>query len=564
MKRVFFLILLSSLIKSDEAIKNDSPTSTKDYLADYLKNLDKNNCMKRDNNNPYHYEYDNVCLVKIEEKFFAFNNLRKHDYSYFVFFRKNVFKPLALRINNKGGMYQLFDDIIKSDQHELLKKENLNTNFDEFYEEILKSFKEIIEKGYDYNTNSEKIKNLIIKILQNFHIYWNSLRIAKLDDRIYPDTKDIVTNLIGQNNVNQKFYFDVTKTLMKKIKQAYNKFLIAHQSLALLKSKGNIIIANQILKRYTNFCEEIKNNNFDYSKFVYELTFNLELTKSYFVFSYHTKTNKAREEIESSFNGEVFNQIKGKFKNYFDDLKSGNDSFIFDNIKNYTATLLLKQKHLVHMTFDLDGIINLVDFKDTEIPVAKNLSVKIYYEILDNMITLPKKCENFENLKNCIYLKVNKLRKYITSKYLLKRSVSGWGVLNYISKMFETIIAADQDIDNFASIDKFKNYFYKKTFSLLFLYKKKYHIKDTQSLDSLEVLLSNTVEQFKNQNGPFDVNFELIDQLDIDLYDELLEIRSTFDDYVPLYQNPQIIEKIVSEFKTFFDRFLEEFKEKKN
>lgn len=53
---------------------------------------------------------------------------------------------------------------------------------------------------------------------------------------------------------------------------------------------------------------------------------------------------------------------------------------------------------------------------------AKSLTVRFYYEFMDNMILLPGKCVDSMDLEICIYKHANKIFNYLAEKYMLKNS----------------------------------------------------------------------------------------------------------------------------------------------
>ena len=504
-------------------------------------------------------KYNQICLNKLQNsKFGILSDPNFGNSKLFNYLNEEIYKPIACNVLKRSTISEVITDLYNiSSENSLLDKKTLNINYNDFEEEVLKLYANL-EKTMKVEDNGKQLNKGIVDILKNFHIYWNSLRLAKKIKRVKYDTMDVMRNLLTQNDVKQKFLFDITKMLVKKIKEAYKRFIEAHQALESIKLNGAEIIVTKIFERYQNYVKMLQSGEVDYTQFVYELTMNLELCKAFFIFLF--KNGKNEQQIENEFNKKVFEKIKIEYltQNYQNSKKLTKEV-----IKHFTVTLLLKLKNLKFIILEEKGISEISDISEREIPVSKQLSVKVYYEILDNMLVLPKKCENFISLENCIFLESGKILRYITNKYLLKRSVSGWGLFSKISKIFKNLNSGEIS-RNSENMTVFKRFFYRRLFSKLFSYKKKYKIKDSKSLDFLENGFSKKIEIFKKKIGPFKIDFELIDQLDIDIYDEILEIRANFDDFVPFFKNEGVVKKIGEHFRKFFENFEIEYSEKIN
>ena len=63
--------------------------------------------------------------------------------------------------------------------------------------------------------------------------------------------------------VKEKFIFEVTRSLVLKIKEAYSKFIMAHESLENMKKNYDEIISNLISSKYKFYIEYLKSNNLE-------------------------------------------------------------------------------------------------------------------------------------------------------------------------------------------------------------------------------------------------------------------------------------------------------------
>lgn len=55
-------------------------------------------------------------------------------------------------------------------------------------------------------------------------------------------------------------------------------------------------------------------------------------------------------------------------------------------------------------------------------------TTKIYNELFDNLMLIPKKCVDMLVLENCTYYQTNKILKYISKKYKLRMNTGGFAV----------------------------------------------------------------------------------------------------------------------------------------
>lgn len=572
MKKILFIFLFLRILKATESDSLQTPELTHEKsintlksfnIPQYLEEIKNLGCFSENHHEKFlqNKTIKNTCVRKIEENLFKKLTPGYGHIELWNLFNKNLYKPLAYNISRKSNILEILEDLffLTKDKN-LISNKDMDKSYDMFENKVLQDFRFIEENGTDDDQIVASNKSFV-EILKDFHIYWNSLRDNDQILKARTDTMKIMDNLLTQYSVKEKFVFEITKTLVKKIKEAYGRFMEAHQSLDRIKQNGPEIISHLILVRYTSFLEKIKMAQSNYIDFVHEIAFLMDLTQSYFISL--QKQNIKEEESLVNFEKDIYSKITEKYQHFTQNLINNDNLNALKNIKHFTVTVLLKLKHLNFIIFKYKSLYEIININKTETPVQKKLSVKIYYEILDNYLSLPKKCEEFSNLKNCINFQSKKILKYITSKYMLQRSVSGWTLYEYLQNLFNNIIE-NQEEKNWQSMKKFKKQFYKSIFSSLFAYKKKYFIKDTKSLDELENKIGKIIDNFKNNSDPENVSFELIDQLDMDIYDEFLEIKSLFDDYVPFAENVSILDKVQELLFKFVDNFHSEFNEKVN
>ncbi len=134
----------------------------------------------------------------------------------------------------------------------------------------------------------------MVKILKSFHIYWNTLRANDNLDQVKENTKKAMKSLLQAYDIKEKFLFEVTKTLVDKIRLAYGKFYKANQSLKIIKTKGPQILSEQIVNRYKHSINQIKFKIINYLKFTHELSIIATLCETYNIAAYRLGFNEEK------------------------------------------------------------------------------------------------------------------------------------------------------------------------------------------------------------------------------------------------------------------------------
>lgn len=537
----------------------DEPWSEKKTfeIDDFLKELDEFDCSEDRTGSDKEEGFDQLCLSNLESAALKpLGTFRDSDSDFWNYLNEKIYMPLAYNVDKKGSLSELINDLVfLDDKKSILYNQSNNTNYNQFKDAVLRNFETIEGDTSDMDKRQKQIGGLMTNILKDFHLYWNNLRRKDKIDRVKIDTKSLMKNLLQQYDVKEKFLFEITKTLVQKIKDAYGRFIIAHQSLKLMKHRGPNILAKQIISRYEHSCNQIKFNKYDPVKFVHEITFMLDLTQTYYISGYRLGYNEQKSQFE--FEQNVSEIIKNMYFSFEKDLEEESDQK--RDIKQFTATLLLKFKHVTFVIFKFHSISEIVNLPQLEVQTQKSLTIKVYFEVLDNMLLIPKSCINFLTLKNCAFFQANNALKYVASKYMLKRSVSGWRVFDYLSSLFKHLFSKANKLV-WGNWTLFKNYFYQNLFAVMYNFKKKFLIKDSKAIGVLQDELGNIIDDFKKNNkDPDHINYGLIDQLDDSLYDEFLTLKADFDDYVPLDHNSQILTRIENILYNFLNKFQKKY-----
>ena len=563
---------LQQLTSEASDIEDSTPLKTKNHqttlpkkkrlfdIDRFLSELDEFDCDKKKAGSgafdEADSEFDQLCMRNLEDATFKpLGDFNIDQNTFFDYLRNNIYRPLAYNMQRKESLSGILNDLVfLDDSHSLIRGNVPKDNYGDFEERILKHFQTAEGKTSDMEKNQGEISNILIEILKEFHIYWNSLRYRGQIDKVKVDTKEVMRNILREYEIKEKFLYEVTKTLAGHIKDAYQRFITAHQSVRILNKKGASIIAEKMVQRYKSVVEAIKHSEFNYVKFVHEIALLVDMQQAYYIINYKTKVNEPNSM--KNFRTQVFEQIKKAYEFIAKELVRMDVKK--HEVKDFTATLLLKMTHSEFLIFQYYGISHIVNFSSSRLQSLSQTTVKVYYELLNNLMLIPKNCVNFLTLKDCAFHETNRILRLIGSKYMLKRSTGGWAIYQYVHDMMKMLYSKSNDLV-YSNWTIFKAYFYQNLFAIMYNFKKRYLINDMDALEDLETLIGDTIDKFKHDNGTARINFGLIDELDEDLYYQFLDIKARFNHYTHIEKDPQILMQIQNELFISFKKFEQKY-----
>ncbi len=261
----------------------------------------------------------------------------------------------------------------------------------------------------------------------------------------------------------------------------------------------------------------------------------------------------------TDFNSQIINRIKNVYIN----LKPHVEDNLID-IKNFTVVLLLKLKHLYYILNTYQSL------KDTKVDPTfslwnqQNLTIRIYYRLSDLLMLIPMKCQESANPKFCSDAWISADLRLMSNFFHLQRSMNGWNILDYLKnllhKVFDNI--SDTYLDNFKN---FQEYYFQSIYVIMRKFKKRYGIKGSKSLRRLDNMLINTINEFKSRNiQDSSMNFSLLDQLSMDLYNTNMDLIAQYDEFGPIEDDEHLLTKIQNKMFNFFLTFETNFNSKIN
>lgn len=520
----------------------------------FLEEFDRIDCSKfnGDKTDPLNVLCDGQLMNSAFGPLGEYNTDHRDFYDYL---KAQVFQPLAYDINKRENLADLISDTVSLNQkNSLFYGQPLTSNYNKFEDSVLKIFEDIAGKTSDMEANKDVINELMVSTLKRFHLYWNYLRYQNQFDKLKIDTKEVMKTILKTYLMKRDFLNYVSKTLIKGIIQAYYRFIRAHKMVEILNKYGPYLISAQIINRYKSFADKVQSSNFNHVMAVKEISYLISLLQVYHILSY--KQGIPDSTIQINFKTEVMLRIEREFENYVKLLPQETQQQRVQQIKEYTAVLLLKFKHITFIMFQYHGIAQYANLPQMNY-LKSTFAVKIYYEMLDNMLMLPKSCVNFLLLKSCVVHETTKNLRYITTKYNIKRSTYGWYFLQELSSMMKSLYSKANS-QTWEQWGNFKSYYYSNLFSVMYTYKKLFQVADMDAVDDLETQLGTILDNGKKLNQLKPLNFGLMDRLDKEMYNEFLGIKADYNNYAPVEKDPTILNFLRVRLHKFLDNFVKE------
>jgi len=554
-------------VQHEEDVENEKMRTDQDLKVDhFMKALHDMECDNdsddedMDENGNYsdmdlHDEYQTLCGSVLKR--LALHPLGNYDFNHHDFYKylnEKIYMPLAYKMNKRDSMAGLLQDLIFLDKdNSLFNGRPLMTNYPVFEKSIMSMYEDVAAKTNDLDANQQYISESIISILKRFHLYWNSLRYTNQIDKVKVDTKEILQNILQNYEIKRKFLAEVTRTLVTKIKDAYFRFLRAHRMLEILNTSGANIIVFQLLRRYKDVVDNIRLNKASNPKLVHEISLMMELVKSFHIINY--KLKKSEPESITMFNSQILIRLENVYKILKTQL---GEDIRWKAIKDFSATLILKLMHRTFVIFKVNTISQVVNKPLMSYEAGYELNTKVFYQLLDNMMLIPRTCANFLVLKSCAHHEALKVLRYLSGRYKLKRSTTGWVIYDDIAAAVKLIFSKANNLvwNNF---NTFKMYYYQNLFAVLYNLKLRFFIKNMDEVEDLENAIGDLIEKTKTEsaNNQGKVNLNLIEKLDQDIYNKFLTIKAKYNRFSPVRKDVQVLAMIKRDIKKFLQNFME-------
>lgn len=551
------------------------PTINEDsFVSDFQTDLKKGRKLKRkethiqktdfdiekfvDELNKYHCdEEDKICQRNLKKEALSpIGQTGVNSSDFYKFLKTNIYEPLGYNMASSRNLSDLLINLSQlPNKSTLFLGQPSVINYKTVEESLLESFQDIVGKSSDVDAYQEAISQLVISMLKKLHLYWNSLRDQNQMGKASEDTKELIKNLAKVYFMKDNFLFQIAKTVMEKIKNAYYRFSKAHYMTKTLKEDSSTVIADQMRNRFVMAIERIKYTRFNYIQMNQEIATECQMFQAFLVLLYREGYNEPNSIIQYKL------QIFSKYVLSFNSIKKmldGNDPTRLKDIKEFTAIMLLKFEHFFFIITKFHAITDYANMVNFQVGFQRNITVKVLEDLNNSMVLIPQTCLHFLDLKICVINETNKILKKISGKYMLKRSTGGWNLLNYIINVIRGVFSETNSIV-WSNWNIFKMYYFQNLFAALYHFKKKFLINDDSVLDNIQETIGNTIEDFKKDDTNLNKNYSLLDIFDSSIYEEFLDIRGNFNAYVPYDNDPELLTNIQNKLYDFLQKFSEKY-----
>lgn len=535
------------------------------YLDQLLKEFDKLDCEKYKNKPHKPKDLDYLNKNKVWEDFCG-HDLRNQilepigqiDFSPLALYKhisKEIYAPLGYKYYEKFSFPDVLGDLIfLNDQFSMIHPETPVPDNTDFKNQVLQTFATIADYSSDFHHNKSLISSQILDLLKQFHIWWNVHRQRHQMHYLHKHTHDIIKDIMMRYRQTHDAMKATTIHILKNIKDGYFRFMKAYKMFNVVKDDPADMIAAEILRRYKNNVENIHLHKSSYDLRVTETAYMLDLLRAFYIVNY--KMGVTDDESQMKYNSGIFNRIEsvyGEYKKYL--VETGSD--VYNDFKDFTATILLKMKHRTYIIFKLTTIAGYMNLPTFNLESSSANAIKVYYEFLDHMLLIPNECLDLisNHLENCVNEKTSKLLVLFYNKYQLFASVGGADLLAYLRSNTQHIFQNIKGKDSYDNFGNFKNNFFAELFKFAMRYRNKYLIKDMGTVDDLENELGFQIEKSKQIHAVSKINYSLIDKLDRRLYNLFLNIKTKFNKYAPVEKDIKVMTIISKTVEHMMDKF---------
>lgn len=248
------------------------------------------------------------------------------------------------------------------------------------------------------------------------------------------------------------------------------------------------IIAEKMIIRYVNMCDKIRRGVWSDYTLTREYSQQLDLIVSFLILNFYR--GYTQPMIEHNANLAILNRIVQSYNEFHHKILDKNP--IKKVIRNFTAILLLKLTHKVHIAIKYHPLTSYAVASQVDQFMNKELTVKIMIETQNQLVMIPRNCANYFKLKDCTIEELNKTLNYLNKKYKLKREVQGWQIQDYLNGILKQIFQEANDFvwNNFYV---YKQYFYQHLFILLAYLAEHFHIGSDHCMDLLDDMVGEVV-----------------------------------------------------------------------
>lgn len=471
------------------------------------------------------------------------------------FLDANFYKPLAFGMVRRNNYADVVSDLLFLNPKLSMIKDNIKqTDYRPFKDSVRDLFEALQNHAVEDNYFADDRSAVVTELLKRFHIYWNSLRLEGQFGRAKSDTKSVMTEISQLYLQKYKYLSEVTKIFVEKLKDAYFRFLRAHKMLEVLNREAEKILAQQFVRRYVSVANEMRDGKIPPNIIARETFFLLKIALCFHVVNYKNGLNEASSIAK--FNTLVRERIESEYETVKCAM-SDKASSELKIIRDFTAVLLLKCRHLMYKIFYFNRVTEVINNPAKLFEWDYDRLTQIYNRAKDNLMMVPKICINYAMIKSCTLHEVKKVFRYVVLHFRLNKSTFGYEIREYLKELLNAMFKEMQGF-HFASWSEYKRLYYENLFVALTTYKRHFYINDDEVIDDLENLVGIHLEESKQLLNHSFIDLKVYDVFQNTIYNLFVELKGKYNKWAPYDRQEQILMQISGAVNDKVKTFLKE------
>lgn len=469
---------------------------------------------------------------------------------------QHLYKPLGYKMYAQFTFPDVFSNFLDiSKQDTMIHPEMQIPNNPTFMKSVLENFKNIEDFSGDFDLNKNKISDVILQLLKKFHIFWNVHRQRNELKNLHSNTLDILRNILLKYKQTNDAMKATTINILANIKNAYYRFIRANKLKSIILDRPGEMLTVEILRRYKNNIEKIHSGESSFQIQVQEISYILDLLRAFFIINYKSDfTDTKNQKLYDIFIEEKMHEMYADYQRYL--LELGDDTY--NDFKDFTATLILKMRLKKFLIFDKYSIAAYINMPVSSFDSEFEEAISVYYEFLDSMMILPSNCGHlsFEKAQECLHRNSSEIMVELDKKYQLGASVPGTLLIEYLNSNIESLLNSVSKPEFFTDITLFKHEYFNNLFEFTENFREKYHIRKMKIIEDLENEIGFQVEKSKTLHSVSKISYAKLDELDRELYDLFLKIKSKFNKYAPINKDFKVMMIIAKTIDSLIEKFV--------
>ena len=494
----------------------------------------------------------NLCEKALESGLLTpLSRADQHAISLFNFLKKNVYNPLGIDLNPKYTFHEvLTDGLFGTERHNTISKDlNLPTAQD-FFDDVAGVFGSLERDSVDFDSKRNEISEQIVGILKKFHIFWNVHRARGQLDTLGKETLKIIKGIVTKHRATTEAMRETTTRVLGAVKSGYFKFLRAHRMWEALRSRPIELVALQAVRRYKENVELIRSGKSSTGLRATEIAFALDLQRAFLILNFNLGIHA--DENQRRFKLGVSDKIAFVYEAYRKHLVENGEN-VLDEVRTFTATLLLKMSHRIYIIFTLHTMETYVRMPAASLEGSPANSVRVYYEIFDQLLLAPSDCPDLTGatLESCVSTRVFALLQALRRRAGLASSVAGSSLLEFLRSGTRRLFRDLNEDKAFESFPKFKRTYMARLFKFAELFRQTFKVRDMAVLDRFEADAGALIEAARGVGGS--PNLEALETLDKEIYEFFLKTKVKFNQFAPLNRDFRLMRQITRDFEKTVD-----------